>query len=39
MYNHKNSRNGDDAPLVSDELYKVVMEVRCWRVHLKLERI
>jgi hypothetical protein len=30
MYNHMNARNGDKAPLVSDELYKVVMEVRCW---------
>ena len=28
MHNHMNNRNGDAAPLVSDELHDVVMAVR-----------
>ena len=27
MYNHKNERNGEDAPLVAEDVYKIVMEV------------
>lgn len=28
MHQHTNAKNGQDAPLVSDELFKMVMEVR-----------
>ena len=29
MYNHVNKKNGEAAPLVSEELYNIVMAVRC----------
>jgi hypothetical protein len=28
MYEHVNNRNGESAPLVSEDLYKIVMEVK-----------
>ena len=28
MYNHVNKKNGEAAPLVSEELYNIVMAVR-----------
>jgi ribonucleoside-diphosphate reductase alpha chain len=29
MYNHINPKNGEPAPLVAEDVYKVIMEVRC----------
>jgi hypothetical protein len=36
MYEHKNAKNDEPAPLIADDVYKVIMEVRTPCPHVQV---